>query len=176
MVDVLADPSCRIPVAPTAEPGDDIVEVRGLRASRPRLEGALGACPGVATAAVAMSTDGDPRLVVSVTPDDDAVPTLSALRQALWASRPGALWPAEGVVSGTDEAIPAGSLPMASILAVLWAESSGKPVGPDTSYWQDSSFLPVLVAAREAGLAVGDDDVVRCRTPATLAAAMAARG
>jgi hypothetical protein len=48
VVHVLADPSCRIPVAPRAEPGDDVVEVRGLRASRPRLEGALGACPGVA--------------------------------------------------------------------------------------------------------------------------------
>jgi hypothetical protein len=64
--------------------------------------------------------------------------------------------------------------PMAVALAAMWAEIAGRPIGVDTSYWQDFSFLQVLAEAREAGLPIADEQVVRCRTPATLAAAMAA--
>jgi hypothetical protein len=43
-----------------------------------------------------------------------------------------------------------------------------------TSYWQDFSFLQVLAEAREAGLDLTDEQVVRSRTPQMLAAALTA--
>ncbi|MGH9283873.1 MAG: hypothetical protein ACRD0S_13165, partial [Acidimicrobiales bacterium] len=56
-----------------------------------------------------------------------------------------------------------------------WGRGRGRPVGPDESYWHDFSFLAALDEARREGLAIDDEDLVRCRTIRTLAAAAAAR-
>jgi hypothetical protein len=58
------------------------------------------------------------------------------------------------------------------MLAAMWGEISGRPVGPRTSYWQDFSFLQLLAEAREAGVAIGDEQVARSRTLEMLAAAL----
>jgi hypothetical protein len=122
---------------------------------------------------VAVNDTGDgPRLGARVVSDDGPPPTLARLRAALWAERPGAPWPAEVVVDG-GPAPPSEVDPVGTMLVAMWQEISGRPVGPDSSYWQDFSFLQVLAEAREAGLVVDDDQVVRCRTPSVLAAALA---
>ncbi len=57
----------------------------------------------------------------------------------------------------------------------LAAVFGGARIGPRSSYWQDFSFLDILREAREAGIHVGDEDVVRCRTPEMLATAIRTR-
>jgi hypothetical protein len=57
------------------------------------------------------------------------------------------------------------------MLAAMWGEIAGRPVDTSSSYWQDFSFLQLLAEAREAGIAISDDDVARCRTLDMLAAA-----
>src|SRR5205823_3978968 len=81
-------------------PDPDVLELRGLRARRSRLEAAIAHCPGVGDVAVAVRADPavDPRLVAYVVPDRDPPPTLAQLRHALWASLPGSPWPAASVV------------------------------------------------------------------------------
>lgn len=200
--EVVADPSRpvselrgRSMAAEAAE--DDVVDLRGLRASRSPIEAALARCPGVAEVAVAVREDAGsgPRLVAYVVAGPEPPPTLAALRHALWASLPGALWPAEMVVVPALARLPDGRLdlgalpapaapagagagstpdPMAALLAAMWGEICHRPVGADDSYWQDFSFLEVLAEARAAGMAIGDDQVARCRTPEMLAAAAAA--
>jgi hypothetical protein len=81
---------------------------------------------------------------------------------------PGVMCPADVVGGDSTVAEP-------DILTAMWAEISGRPVTPNETYWQDFSFLHVLAEAREAGLVVPDEDVVRCRTPEMLAVALAAR-
>lgn len=158
-------------VAPTP---DDVVELRGLRIRPARLEAAMRRCQGVADVTVAVSDAGDgPRLVARVVADAGPTPTLPGLRSVLWSRRPGAPWPVELAVDG-GAAAPSEVDPVAVMLVAMWQEISGRPVGPDSIYWQDFSFLQVLAEAREAGLVVDDDAVVRCRTPAVLAAALAA--
>ncbi|HTJ76664.1 MAG TPA: condensation domain-containing protein, partial [Acidimicrobiales bacterium] len=147
--------------------GDDVIDVRGFRSRRSRLEAALGRAPGVAEVAVVVE-DGE--LVARVAAAGEPPPTLAQLRQALWGALPGAPWPARAVlVDGT----PLGPGPPATLLPAMWAELAGRPVAAGDSYWQDFSFLPVLAEAREAGLAITDQQVVRCRTPEMLATAMA---
>ena len=166
---------------PVPAAGDgDLVDVRGLRGDRARLEAALARCPGVADVGLAVP-DGC-RLVAYVVPTGDRPPSLADLRRTLWAQLPGALWPAAAVT--VDEvprgpggrpdpsALPApppstrpGSSPGADALAALW----GVP-DPGRPYWQDFSFLDALAEARQAGLAVTDEQVARHRTVATLAA------
>ena len=134
-----------------------------------------GRAPGVAD--VRLAVGDDHRLVASVTASPDHPPTLAQLRQALWDTLPGAPWPAEAVllgVTGTRGGQPLEPGAPATSLPAMWAEIAGRPVVPADSYWQDFSFLPVLAEAREAGLAITDEQVVRCRTPEMLAAAMAA--
>ncbi len=176
--------------APKVEP--DVVDLRGFRVSRRRLEGALAACPGVAEVGVAVRADagGDPQLVAYVVASDPGrPPALAELCQALWATLPGVVWPAAMVLVAAiarrpdgapdGDAMPApGAGPEdgrpAGVLAPMWAERRGRPASPTDSYWQDFSFLAVLAEAREAGLAISDQQVARCRTPAMLEAAMAA--
>ncbi|MDP9389615.1 MAG: condensation domain-containing protein, partial [Actinomycetota bacterium] len=174
--------------------GDDVVELTGFRPQRSRLEGALARCPGVAEVAVAVSHDGgDPRLVAYVVADAEPPPTLAQLRHALWRHLPGAPWPAATVVvdalprladgcldvaalpppAATEAGQPSDSNPEALLLAAMWAEVGGQCVTPASSYWQDFSFLRVLVEAREAGLEVTDEQVARNRTPQTLGADLA---
>jgi hypothetical protein len=173
--EVVSDPAKRVSElggGPTvAEPADDELDLRGFRVSRSRLEKALGQCPGVAEVAVEVR---DGRLVAYVRADGSP-PTLTELRHALWAVLPGAPWPAEAVVVESlahwaGEPVSAGADPGAEALTAMWAEASGRPVGPSDSYWQDFSFLRVLAEARETGLDLGDQQVVRCRTPEMLAA------
>jgi hypothetical protein len=161
LADVVADPSRSVGElrGPVPSPEDGVVELRGFRARRARLEAALAQCPGVEKVSL---TVRDGRLVAAVVPAGDAVPTLAGLRHALWAARPGAMWPAEANVARGEVD------PVASRLTAMWAERSGKPVRSDSIYWQDFSFLPVVA---EAGVA--RQDVVRCRTPEMLSAATA---
>lgn len=209
LAEVVADPSravseisAMIPTpGPAGRPGrvpaHDLVELRGFRARRSRLEAALARCPGVAEVALVVRHDAgdEPRLVAYVVADADPPPSLTQLRHALWAQLPGALWPAAAVVvdalprrpdgnadparlpppapSGREEVPVPGSL--GAVLAARWGEARGKPAGAATSYWQDFSFLPVLAEARRAGLDVSDQVVVRCRTLAMVDAALAAR-
>jgi len=215
LADVAAEPSRPISALTAAGvpagggPEGDLVDFRGFRAGRSRLEAALARCPGVADVAVAVrDTDaGDPRLVAYVVADGDAPPTLARLRHSLWADLPGAIWPAEMVVvdalpglppprrsrpressepdSGADpgaglgvRATQAGlgvRATQAGLLAAMWGEIRGRPAGPGLRYWQDFSFLQVLAEARQAGLVIGDEEVVRSRTPDMLAAALTAR-
>jgi hypothetical protein len=104
---------------------------------------------------------------------DGPPPTLTDLRRALWAVVPGAPWPAEAVV-GDGVPLCAGADPGAVTLTAMWAEIGGRPVGPTDSYWQDFSFLRVLAEARQAGFDLGDQKIVRCRTPEMLAATLPA--
>ena len=179
---VVHDPSAN--VGERAVPlGCDVVDVRGFRADRHRLEEALRRCPGVVDVALAVpDDDGDAgrRLVAHVVPGADP-PTLAQIRAALWAEVPGVLWPADAVfvkdlasLAEIGPCLPGDDDPLAVVLAAMWTELRGRPAGPGTSYWQDFTFLPVLAEAREAGLAIADGHVVRCRTPATLAAALRA--
>jgi hypothetical protein len=194
LAEVAAEPARSISqLAAVALPGvpDDVVEVRGFRASRSRIEAALARSPGVADVALAVrdGADGQPRLVAYVVPDGDG-PTLAELRHALWSRLPGALWPADAVTVDRLHRLPDGRLdpealpaptrsrpgepdPVAAALAAMWSKVRGQPVRPDTIYWQDFSFLQALDEARRTGLPIGDDQVVRCRTPETLAAAIA---
>src|SRR5206468_1376920 len=116
---------------------------------------------------------GDQCLVAYVVPDDPGrPPTLTELRAALWARLPGALWPAEVVYldhlpTQVDAALPVPGRPASSppdTLTAMWAEIGGKAVRPDSSYWQDFSFLQALSEAREAGVGIPWDYVARCRT------------
>ena len=173
LAEMVADPSRRIGELRAGAPAG-VVDVRGFRASRSRLEGALGRCPGAAQVSVAVrDVDGQACLTASVAPDGEPAPTLTGLRRALWAELPGTLWPAEAVtVPAPGRTLPAEPDPTATVLAAMWVEHSGRgDIGPRSSYWQDFSFLPVLAEAREAGLALGDELVVRCRTLETLAVA-----
>ncbi len=118
---------------------------------------------------------GEQALVASVVPEDGRLPSLGQLRRGVWAALPGAPWPAQAVAA---DGVPLADDPdpLAATLAAMWGEIGGKPVGPTSSYWQDFSFLSVLAEARAAGIEVGDDDVVRCRTPEALATAVRRRG
>ncbi len=162
---VVADPDRPVSAlgAPRAPaPADDVLDVRGFPVSRSRTEAALARCPGVADVAV---TVRDGRLVASIVGDGGPAPALVQLRQALWAERPGALWPAAAE-------LPAGDDPQARMLAAMWGEVAGHAPDIRRSYWQDFSFLAALAEMREAGLVVTDEQVVRCRTPEMLAAAL----
>jgi hypothetical protein len=167
LTDAVADPERRLAI-PQPVLSDDVLDLRGLRASRSRLEAALATCPGVARASVAVR---DGRLVASVVGDGAPLPTPARLRRALWTVLPGVMCPAEFVA--VDATVPPDS--DSDVLTAMWAEIAGRPASPRHSYWQDFSFLQVLAEAREAGLAIRDEDVVRCRTPEMLAAARAVR-
>ena len=195
LAEVVDDPSRRVSQlgarSADGEP-DDVVEVRGLRVRRSPLEAALARGRGVAEVAVAVAEGdgGERRLVAYVVAGGDRPPTLGDLRRALWAELPGTVWPAdlvvvEALVRGPDGRVDTAALPAprrdrpdpsptAALLSAMWGEIRGQPVGPTQSYWQDFSFLDVLVEARQAGLAVGDEHVERSRTPEMLAATLAA--
>ena len=167
---VVAEPDRPVAVGRAEVPDDDMVELRGFRASRSRLEAALATCPGVAGVEVEVR-DGpgeEPHLVASVVAGGDAPPTLKHLRHALWSELPGTVWPAgaEGVAPSSAPD------PQAELLAAMWGELRGRPASPSSSYWQDFSFLRLLAEARDAGLTIPDEHVVHCRTIETLAAAM----
>ncbi len=200
---VVADPHRRVSeiaaavpppnVSPEVLPADDRVELRGFRARRSRIEAALERCPGVADVGVAVvDADDGPRLVAFVVADDDDRPTLSGLRAALWAELPGSLWPARLVTVDALHRRPDGTLdveamattgehgaedpdPAATLLAGLWSEARGEPMSTTDIYWQDFSFLTALAEARQAGLALTDEQLTRCRTPEMLAVALAAQ-
>lgn|GEM_PF-4295792 len=167
LAELVADPSR--PVGRVAmAPDDGVLDLRGLRAGRSRLRRALARCPGVAEVDLAVH---DGRLVAGVVPDGPP-PSLVGLRRALWAEAPGAPWPAEAFAAGAP--LDGTPDPVATLLAAMWSWIGGRALGPDASYWQDFSFLQVLAEAREAGLDVTDEQVVRGRTPAMLAAGLRA--
>ncbi len=177
-------------------PGDgDVLELGGFRVRRSRTERALARCPGVAEVAVALGEDADGNqvLVAYVVAAAGRRPTLGDLRTVLWAQLPGSLWPAQAVVIDSMPRRPDGTIdraalalgagpgpteapgPDATLLAELWTEARhGEAVSPNRSYWQDFSFLQALAEARQAGLAITDDQVTRCRTPEMLEVALAA--
>ena len=141
--------------------------LRGLRFSRSRTEAALRRCANVADVTLSVR---DGRLVADLSADGPP-PSLAQLRHCLWEELPGAPWPADVFVDGARVA-DGPPAPVAAMLAAMWGEISGRPVGPRTSYWQDFSFLQVLAEAREAGIAIADEQVARCRTLEMLAAAL----
>lgn len=193
LAEIVADPDRPVSALPAAaaasHPSDDVVELRGFRASRSRIEMALGRCPGVADVAVAVRNDdaGQPVLVAYVVVEaGHPPPSLARLRHALWAARPGAVWPAAAVVVDALARLPDGRLdaaaipppvrwgaadPRAELLTAMWGEIGGRTLRPRDSYWQDFAFLQVLAEAREAGVVLDDEQVARCRTPEMLAAA-----
>ncbi len=165
---LVADPSQPVGRVAATDWDDDVLAWRGFRARRHRLEQALARCPGVADAAVAVAdVAGEPCLTADLGGEP---PSLAELRGALWTELPGAIWPARAAAAGRP--LDRAPDPTAVRLGAMWAATSGTGVGPDSSYWQDFSFLQVLAEAREAGLAITEEQVVRCRTPAMLAAAM----
>ncbi len=180
---VVADPDRPVsalggPRAPT--PDADVLDVRGFRISRARTEAALARCPGVdeVTVAVRAGGAGEDQLVAYVVGDGGPPPTLAQIRHALWAERPGALWPAARVMVEPSEPPPPGgeapdAEPLARMLAAMCGEVAGRAEDSRRSYWQDFSFLQALAEMREAGFAIGDTQVVRCRTPEALAMALA---
>jgi len=168
-------------------------DLRGFQIDPARISSAIGDCPGVREAAVALHRDGDGdgRLVAVVVPDGDP-PTLARLRGHLWSRLPGYAWPsslvlvprlpAEGLadVAATGSRQPsAGKEPRpqssleASVLSTLWADVLGlERVMPGQSYWHRFSFLEALSRAREAGVPVPTEHVTRNRTIETLTAAV----
>jgi hypothetical protein len=158
---LVAAPDARVSTRSDAE------GLRGFQLSRSRVEAALEGCAGVAAATVDVR---DGRLVADASLDGTP-PSLADLRRAVWAVLPGAPWPAAAFVGGVPLAD--GPVePLAAMLAAMWGEIAGRPVGVRSSYWQDFSFLQMLTEAREAGIAIGDEQVVRCRTLEMLAAAL----
>jgi hypothetical protein len=197
--EVVADPTRPLSAIATDRSapvsGDDDLDVRGFRTSRSRVEAALAKCPGVADVAVATQDGSDDaaRLVAYVVAAGGGPPpTLTDLRRTLWSVLPGAVWPAEAVLVDSlprrpggevDRAalpagrpLEAGTDPAAAALREMWSQTSGRAISPGQSYWQDFSFLPVLEKARAAGMPLGDEQVVRCRTPEMLAATLAPAG
>jgi hypothetical protein len=158
-----------------AAPAADGLDVRGFRISPARTEAALARCRGVAEVTVAVRADasGEEELVANVVGDGSPQPTLSELRHALWAERPGALWPAAVVTAGAHGRATVDD-PLARTIAAMWSEVGGRAADVRNSYWQDFTFLAVLAEMREAGLAVSDEQVVHCRTPEMLAVALRA--
>lgn len=185
LASAVAEPGRRFRLAGRRCAADEI-DLRGFRIPRSTVETAMARCPGVRGVGVGV-VDG--RLVAYVASEGDRSPTRAELREVLWRERPGAPWPAEAVlvdrvVRGADGGpdvdgmqvrgrLEDGRAPDADVLAAMWSEVAGRPVGAGASYWQDFSFLPVLAEARDAGLPLTDRQVVRCRTPEALAAAMA---
>ena len=159
----------------------DTVDFGGLRIDRARMEAALGRCPAVREARIVVSGDrpAERRLVAHVVPRGPEAPTLARLQAWLWTELPGYAWPAALVLVAALPA-PAGAdgaaqVPEARFLAALWAEVLGVDDVPlDENYWQRFSFLEVVARARAAGVRLGDHQVTRNRTLATLAADMAA--
>lgn len=178
---------------PTNAAPEDVLDLRGLRASRADLEAALSKCAGVGDVAVAVcdGPGGEPRVVAYVVADGERPPSLGDLRAAVWRERPGALWPAAAVVvdalpgradgqplpapGPASAAAPGPLTALGAALAAMWGELARRPVAPDATFWQDFSFLAVLAEARAAGIPISDEDVVRTRTLETLVAAVAAR-
>ncbi|MEO5678208.1 MAG: condensation domain-containing protein [Acidimicrobiales bacterium] len=167
-------------------PGDEL-DLRGLQVRASRIRSALEGAPGVAQAAVtAEANDGLPHLVATVVADTDPPPSLARLRTTLWSALPGSPWPtavafvsdlprrADGHLDVTGAGGPAGPpAEDATTLAAIWSMARAESRGPGDSYWQDFSFLTTLAEARAAGLPITDDQVMRCRTPEMLAAALA---
>ncbi len=117
------------------------------------------------------------QLVAHVVPAGDHPPNLAHVRARLWAELPGYAWPS-AVVNVDGRRHPDADVshpPEALFLAALWAEVLGiDRVALDQNYWQRFSFLEVVTRARQAGVALSDEQVTRNRTIATLATDMAA--
>ncbi|MGH9279632.1 MAG: condensation domain-containing protein [Acidimicrobiales bacterium] len=159
LTELVAAPESTIPGA--SRPADDeMLDVLGFRVPRSSTEAALATCPGVADVHVAVH---DNRLVAYVVPDGPARPNLTELRQALWARRPGALWPAAAILG--EQWAPAPPERAALDLAERWSNVVGRERDVDDRYWQDFSFLRALDG-------IPDEAVVRNRTVRTLAAAL----
>lgn len=196
--EIVASPDAPPPVDGRSGPleagrAEDEICWRGLRLRPARIEKALAACPGVSEVAVTVTDHtGEPTLTACVVPDRSPPPTLAELRAVLWAALPGSPWPAAAVMVDTLPRRPDGSLEVAvlpapkaiaeepaaaaALLASLWSAYGGRPQGAGDSYWQDFAFLPAVAEARAAGLPITDEQVMRCRTPEMLAAALAAEG
>jgi acyl-CoA synthetase (AMP-forming)/AMP-acid ligase II len=193
----LADPARRwpdlVPGGAVVDGGDpDVLDVRGFRVRRSRVEAALARCAGVADAAVAVRHEQgrDAELVAYVVPDDPkSPPSLGSLRAAMWSTLPGVPWPAAVLnvaslprradgradrraderVDGERRGAPG---VLATILTAMWRECGGRAVAAQDSYRHDFSFLAALVEARAAGIEIPSELVARCRTPEMLAAAV----
>ena len=155
----------------------ETVDLRGFPVDRARIADTLRSCPGVADIDIILEHDagGAPRLVARLVLAEGAeAPTLYQLRAELWARLPGYAWPATVEVVGAS-APGAETSPEAHLLASLWAEVlDAEDVEASENYWQSFSFLQAVSRARELGVAVGDQDVTRNRTLATLGATLAA--
>lgn len=169
-------------------PANGDLDLRGFRVEPARIAAALDGCPGLRDVEVLLERDehGEHCLVVHAVADGTP-PSLARLRAYLWSRLPGYAWPTRLILSepgpptvprDAAEAEPqaaAESPPEEeTILRALWGEGRGQ-LGPEANYWQDFSFLDALARAREVGLHVPVEDVMRNRTIGTLASAIAAR-
>jgi pristinamycin I synthase-2 len=179
---------------------DDQVKIRGVRIEPGEIEAVLSRCPGTAQAAVVVREEpaGDKRLVAYVAP---AAVDPSAVRAHLAARLPEHLLPSAVVTLDELPLTPHGKLDRKALPApcgpvvsaggrlphterektfcALFAEVLGVPdVRVDDDFFAlggDSIVSIRLVSqAREAGLELNPRDVFRHRTPAALAASVAA--
>ena len=166
-------------------PSDGRERLRGFRVNHAGIRSALRRAPGVRDVRLAHRSDdrGERRLVAEVAVEAET-PTPDGLRGTLWSTLPGYAWPAsirsvsEPGASGPAAAADGGRVAPGwerSMLSTLWAEVLGlEELSPEENYWQAFSFLEALVRAREAGLPVPLEHVMRNRTLGTLAASLAA--
>jgi hypothetical protein len=183
LADGVADPDRPIselkcdPVLPARVPADPDGNLRGFRVEPARIEAALQGCDRLSEVSVVLERDenGAPQ-VVAYCACDGPVPTVEELRAYIWRTLPGYACPARLVVSGGSGVSRGPESPERSVLSATWAaeaRAAARP-GPDANYWQDFTFPGALVRAREAGLRLPTEHVVRNRTLGTLAAAVAA--
>ncbi|MBW3641285.1 MAG: AMP-binding protein [Actinobacteria bacterium] len=156
------------------------VDLRGFPVQPERIEAALAHHPSVAEATVGVTMEASDglRLVASAVPTGDRSFVPSEARTWLWTQLPGYALPAT-VVTPAERQTPGdpsrGWPPEAMFLASLWAEVLGiDGVDPEEHYWQSFSFLEAVERARDAGLAVTNQQVARNRTVANLATDVAA--
>lgn len=151
---------------------------RGYRLDRSKMEGALRRGPGVQGADVFLSEDevGAPMVVASVATMATVEPPSAAdLRRALWQDIPGYAWPARLELMGRRSPPERSSTPYGNWLSGLWGDSLGRESAVDDElYWHRFSFIDVVLRSGEAGMAIRPADVMRHRTIAALATALAA--
>jgi amino acid adenylation domain-containing protein len=105
---------------------DDQVKMRGFRIEPGEVQAVIAACPGVAQVAVIVwrDTDGDPRLVAYVTPDNDGVDT-ARVREFAGSRLPGYMVPAAVMVLDSLPVTVNGKLDRAALPAPDYAAGSG---------------------------------------------------
>lgn len=153
-------------------------DLRGFRVDALALTDVLHRCRGMEGVELRArpEPDGDPEFVAEVGAVPPGIrPNRSEVQAALWRRLPGSAVPASVEVAGSPGPSDSSS-PPARLVGQVWAESSGREeIDPEEIYWQSFSFLEAVARARQIGMYLGDEDIVRNRTIANLAASWRAR-